>query len=400
MAERNEPSEPTGQPGSGDGPAERQSTQDGRQPAGPDETAPNSDPRGVEPGGEAGGRASATTDPGGHDQTRRQLLKAGVGLGAVGAVGYAYLRSQEDVVAATNGSTVDDVPGRSEFVFSWTGTELLTADGFEAAVDQELRGLAIDDASRTAELFDTITAGTAIDPRETGEVSAFGRLSSDVGTYAGFVFESETDPETVRTRLDEQGYLLDTFEHRDRTLWLIGNERLNWDLVLCHLDGNRYALGTRAELKDIIDLRAGESQRIGGRVIDGYDSAGAGLLSGGFVVPPEAFADLDLAIATELANSIEYGFAAIADGVLTVTFVAPDDTTAEDLDQTLNALGQLDQDDLAGQIGTSAVAEVVLALLDDLDTERSGSEVTATVTDGFRIPALVVRTVLERALLD
>jgi hypothetical protein len=98
--------------------------------------------------------------------TRRQLLKAGVGFGAVGVAGYGYLRSQDDVVAATDGSTVDDVPGRSEFVFSWTGTELFRTDGFEAAVDQELGVLSIDEAGTTGELFETISAGSAIEHSE------------------------------------------------------------------------------------------------------------------------------------------------------------------------------------------------------------------------------------------
>src|SRR6056297_3735383 len=56
-----------------------------------------------------GTAGSETTD----GETRRQLLKAGIGLGAVGVIGYGYLRTQEEVVAVTDGSTVDDVPERS-----------------------------------------------------------------------------------------------------------------------------------------------------------------------------------------------------------------------------------------------------------------------------------------------
>ncbi|WP_336326365.1 hypothetical protein [Halovenus sp. HT40] len=354
---------------------------------------------GAEQGGgapAAGGAGSGTAD----GETRRQLLKAGVGLGAVGVIGYAYLQTQEEVTAATDGSTVDDVPERSEFVFSWTGSELLTDDGFVTATDQELGTLAIDGASSTSELFETITAATALDPREMGEVSAFGGMPTESGTYAGLIFESDTDPQTVRDRLAERGHLLDTVEYREQTMWVTSSDRLSWELLLCHLGGNRYALGSRTELEAIVDLRAGDGRRIGGGAIDGFDEAEEGMLRGGFVVPPETFASLELSFATGLADAIEYGSASLsADGVLTVTLVAPNDSMAQDLDQTLNALGQLDREDISAQVGgDSAVVEVILTILEDIDTEVDGSSVRVTVADGFRVPAVVLGVLLERGV--
>jgi hypothetical protein len=389
MAEENPGSNGTasgGESPAGDSEAPR--TRDERQPGGTEENGPPPEEVGPDPETTGG-------------ETRRQLLKTGAGLGIVGVVGYAYLRSQEDVLATTDGSTVDDVPERAEFVFSWTGSELQTAEGFEAAVDEELGALTIDGAGNAAELFGTIESATGIDPRETGEVSAFGEVSTESGTYAGLIFESETDPQTVRDRLDERGHLLGTSEYRGRALWSVGNDRLTWDLVLSHLGGNRYALGTNAELEDVIDVRAGDGRRIGGAVIDGLDSTGDGLLRGGFVVPPEAFADLDLSITARLADGIEYGSAAISeDGVLTVTFVAPDSSAAEDLDQTLNALDQLDLSDILAQIdGDSAIVGVMLAILDDLDTAVDGSEVRVTIDDGFRVPAIALATLVDGAVV-
>lgn len=352
-------------------------------------------------GAEQGGGAPAAGGSGsGDEETRRQLLKAGVGLGAVGVIGYAYLRTQEEVTAATDGSTVDDVPERSEFVFSWTGRELQTDDGFVTAADQELGTLAIDGASSTSELFETITAATAIDPRELGEVSAFGGVPTESGTYAGLIFESEADPQTVRDRLAERGHLLDTVEYREQTLWVTSSDRLTWELLLGHLGEGRYALGSREELEEIIDVRAGERGRIGGKAIDGFEEAGEGLLRGGFVVPPETFANLELSFATGLADAIEYGSARLsADGVLTVTFVAPNDSMAEDLDQTLNALGQLDRETISAQVGgSSPIVEVILTILEEIDTEVDGSSVRVTVADGFRVPAVVLGVVLERGV--
>ncbi|MXR51053.1 hypothetical protein GRX03_05460 [Halovenus sp. WSH3] len=340
--------------------------------------------------------------PGGVDdpgRTRRQVLKAGVGLGAVAAVGYGYRQSREEVFPTGDGSTLDDVPERAEFVFSWTGSELLAADGLQRATDPELAALGIEGIQTTTDVFETIEAATTIAPRELGEVSAFGTIPTESESYAGLVFESSADPETVRERLGERGNLLETAEHRGQTMWVVGNDQLTWTLALCHLSGGRYALGSRTELEDVIDVRQGEQRRLGGMVIDGFEGASDGLLRGGFVVPPAAFSALDLSITTGLADSIEYGFSSLSDGVLTVTLVAPDDGTAQDLDTTLNALGQLDRTDIAAAVGDSPVIQVVLTILEDLNTTVNGREVTATVEDGFRVPAILISFLLEEALL-
>jgi hypothetical protein len=230
-------------------------------------------------------------------------------------------------------------------------------------------------------------------------VTAFGELPRESGSYAGFIFESEIEPQTVRDRLDSHGSLRGTDEYEGKTLWLVGNDRLEWEMLLCHLGGSRYALGTAEELEDIIDVRTGEGRRVDGGVISGLDSTEDGLLVGGFVVPAEALESLDLAITTGLAEGIDFGAAVIADGSLTVTLVAPNNSAATDLDRTLNALGQLDQEDIAAQIaGDSPVIEVVLALLENLTTEVNGTAVQVTVSDGYQVPAIVASFLLERAV--
>lgn len=357
--------------------------------------------------GRVGGQSDALGPPPEKDgpppedgATRRRLLKAGVGLLAVGGAGYGFLQTRDEVVARTDGSTLDDVPDRSEFVFSWTGSELLTDEGFQAAVDEELGLVSIDSAGTALELFETIEAATAINPQETGAVSAFGALPSGPTTYAGLLFESDTEIETVENRLADRGHLRDTVEYRDQTLYLVETDRLVWELVLCHLGDGRYALGTRSELEDIIDIRAGDGSRINGLVIDGFDAASEGILKGGFVVPAAAFSDLDLPIGVGIADSIEYGSAAIVDGVLSVTFVAPDESVAEDLAQTLETLGRLDREDIAPEVGAdSPLVEVILTLLGEIETEVDGRDVQATVAGGFRVPAVLLSYVVDQATI-
>lgn len=352
--------------------------------------SPGQSPSPPAPGQQVGG--------GGESATRRQLLKAGVGFAAVGGVGYGYFRTRSDIVAATDGSPLDDVPGRSEFVFRWTGSELFTAEGFRAALDDELAALAIADATSTTELLDTVESGTGIDPRASGAVVAFGRLPRERGNYAGLLFESSANPDGVRAEIQQQGALTTTSTYREQTLWGLGNSRLEWSLLLAHLSGDRYGLATTAELEDVIDVRTGERARLGGSVRTGLNEAGEGMVRGGFVVPPAAFEGLDLPVAG-LAENIEYGSVSLADGVLTVRLVAPSGAVATDLEQTLTVLSNLDRQTIIDQIGEpSPLVEVILAVLGDLETEVEGSVVRVTVADGFRVPAVLVGFLLDSAV--
>ena len=238
------------------------------------------------PGGTAGGQAPRqAVAAGAGNATRRQLLKAAGGFAGVGVVGYAFHRTRGDIVAATDGSAFDDVPGRSEFVFRWTGRDLFTDERFLTALDRELQALAVADATSGPELFDTVENATGLDPRTAGEVTAFGRFPRDAGNYAGLLFESETGPTTVAEQIQQQGALTGTSEYGGQTLWGLGNDRLAWSLQLAHLEGSRYCLGSRPELEAVLDVRSGDMQRVGGRVRRGLDEAG-GIVRGGFVVPP------------------------------------------------------------------------------------------------------------------
>ena len=331
--------------------------------------------------------------------TRRQLLKAGVGFAGVGAVGYGYLRTRGDIVAATDGSQLDDVPAQSEFVFRWTGTELFETNGFQTALDEELEALGIPDATTTTELLDTIESGTGIDPRQAGAVTAFGRFPRAESNYTGLLFESGATPDEVRAQTQQQGALTGTNTYREQTLWGLGNSRLEWSLLLAHLDGDRYGLATTPELEDVIDVRNGDAARVGDSVRRGLTEADGGIVRGGFVVPPAAFADLDLPI-TGLAESIEYGSASLADGVLTVRLVAPSASVATDLEQTLTALSGIDRRTIIDQIGgSSPLVEVILAVLDELETTVEQSVDRITVADGYRVPAVLVAFLLERAII-
>lgn len=329
--------------------------------------------------------------------TRRQLLKAGVGFAGVGAVSYGYHRTREDVVATTDGSALDDVPASSEFVFRWTGRELFRTEAFQTALDEELQRLDIPDATTTTELLNSMEWATGIDPRNVGPVTAFGRYPRPDQRYAALLFESSVAPEQTRDQMAARNTLTGTSEYSGQTMLGLGSPRLKWSLLLAHLGDGRYGLGTTPELEDVVDVRGGNAQRIGGKVRRGLGEA-EGIVRAGFVVPPAALEGLDLPIGG-LAENVEYGSASLVDGVLTVELVAPSASVAGDLEQTLTVLSELDQQIIDQIGGSSPLVEVVLAVVDDLDTAVEGSIVRITVADGYRVPAVVVGYLLNSAVI-
>lgn len=366
-----------------------------RAPAGQGEAEATPDGRGGQPADGDGGRG---VTGGGGSATRRQLLKSGVGFVGVGAVAYGYQRTRSNVVPVTDGSALDDVPARSEFVFRWTGRDLFRTGAFQTALDRELEALGIADATTATELFDTVETATGVDPRSAGAVTAFGRYPRPDEDYAGLLFESSVDPEAVRAQIQQRGALTGTSEYAGQRLWGLGNDRLTWSLLLGHFESGRYGLGTAPELEDIVDVRSGGGDRIGGAVRRGLSEA-EGIVRAGFVVPPAAFESVDLPL-TALAENVEYGSASLVDGVLTVRLVAPSSSVATDLEQTLTALSELDRERIVDQIGgSSPLVEVVLTLLDDLETTVEGSAVRLTVADGFRVPAVLVGFLLDSAVV-
>ena len=90
----------------------------------------------------------------------------------------------------------------------------------------------------------------------------------------------------------------------------------------------------------------------------------------------------------------------LVDGVLTVKLVAPSASVAADLDQTLTVLSGLDRQTILDQIGASSpLVEVILAVLGDLETTVEGSVVRVTVADGYRVPAVLIGFLLDRAVI-
>jgi hypothetical protein len=329
--------------------------------------------------------------------TRRQLLKAGVGFAGVAAFTYGFHRTRSEILAATDGSALDDVPGTSEFVFRWTGRDLFTTEEFLTALDTELQTLGIPDATTGTALFDTIESATGIDPRTAGAVTGFGRYPRADEDYAGLLFESGAEPAAVRAQI-QRGALTATSEYGGQELWGLGNSRLEWSVRLTHFGGGRYGLGTAPELEDVVDVRAGEAERIGGNVRRGLGEA-EGLVRAGFVLPPAAFEGVDLPI-TGLAENVEYGSASLVDGELTVRLVAPSASVASDLEQTLTVLSDLERQTIVDQVGgESPLVEVVLAVLDDVETTVEGSVVRLTVADGYRVPAVLVGFLLDDAVI-
>lgn len=382
----------------------------------------------------------APLSPGGA-HTRRQLMKAGAGLGLLGVVGYLFIQSRNEETAA-GGSLLGTVPDDVDFIVHGNGGRLLSDERFQTAVDEQLQATVVEqlqipvDESLTSEsdthdspdtetvgqdspdtetmgqdssdadtvrgLFDAIERRTAIDPRDTGDVTAFGAAGDEASNYAAIRFESNADPQAVAQRLGDQNVLLDTVEYRGYELWIVGHRNFIWDLVLSHLDGDEFVLGTRPEVEDTIDLQEDGTGGITGDVRQAFSTAADGFLRGGFVVPDSLLESLDLPIIGEqFADRIEYGYGTVAEepaGELQLTLQTTSSSAAEDVEQTVNALSLIDTETIASVVDLDPeIMDLMTAVLEDISVETEGPAVEIRVPDGFRIAAIAVSYLLAES---
>ena len=364
-------------------------------------------------------------------------MKAGAGLGLLGVVGYLLIQSRSEETPA-DGSLLGTVPDDVDFIVHGNGGRLLSDERFQTAVDEQLQTTGVEqlqitvgkqvqtgidddlqnpvDESLTSEsdtqnspdtdtvggLFDAIERRTAIDPRETGDVTAFGAARNGSGNYAAIRFESNADPQAVAQRLGDQNVLLDTVEYRGYELWVVGHRNFVWDLVLSHLDGDEFVLGTRPEVEDTIDLREDDTGGVTGDVGQAFSTAADGFLRGGFVLPDSLLESLDLPIIGEqFADRIEYGYGTVAEepaGELQLTLQTTSSSAAEDVEQTVNALSLIDTETIASVVDLDPeIMDLMTAVLEDISVETEGPAVEIRVPDGFRIAAIGVSYLLTES---
>jgi len=334
--------------------------------------------------------------------TRRQLLKIGGTVGLVGTLGFGYLYWNEGESSTTATSLPEGTPAGMEFVATGRAGELLSDQAVHTAFDDELDAQAVTTPADLESLLESVEGTTGIDPRTAGQMVGFGATGGTDGNRGGFLVESNTDPETVRSSLAAAELLRDESEYGSYDLYTVGNNEFARTLVLCDLGGGEFAVGARHEIEGIIDVRQGTGPEAGGAIDEAVGSAPAGPLQFGFLLPEDLFERFGLGSAgsqiVDLRN-LAYGYGSLNGGVLSVTIRAASSSAAEDLGSQLNAITTLLGAGGGENIGTlpSAIREQLLDVLGTVEVERNGRLVQLRVPDGHRLVAIVVVYLLSRS---
>jgi len=327
--------------------------------------------------------------------TRRQLLKLGGTVGLVGTLGFGYLYWKEGESSTTATALPDGTPTGMEFVATGNGGELLSDQAVHTAFDDELDVQGVSTPTDLESLLDSVEQTTGIDPRTVEQIAGFGAITGPGGNRGGLLFESNTDPETVRSSLAGSDLLLDDSEYEGYDLYIVGDEELSRELTVCALGDGEFAIGARHEIEGVIDVREGVEPGGSGVIDEAVGSAPAGPLQFGFLLPEDLFERLGAPSAGSRIVDLEtlaYGYGSLNGGVLSVTIRAASSSAADDLRSQLTAIttllgasGERDIVDFPPEI-----REQLLDVLGAVEIERNGRLVQIRVPDGHRLVAIVV----------
>ena len=325
--------------------------------------------------------------------TRRQLLKLGGTVGLVGTLGFGYLYWDEGTSPTTATALPAGTPAGMEFVATGNAGELLSESAVHTTFDDELDRQGVTEPADLGRLLGSIEQTTGIDPRTAGQIAGFGAVTGSGGNRGGFLVETNTEPETVRSSLAAADFLVEESEYEGYDLFVVGTDEFAQELTVCALDDGEFGVGPRQEIEGVIDVREGVESGAGGAIDDAVGSAPAGPLQFGFLLPEDLFERLGAPSGSQIVGlgNLAYGYGSLNGGVLSVTIRATSSSAADDLGSQLKAITTL----LAGS-GQSVVdlpatiREQLLDVLGGVEVERNGRLVQIRVPDGHRLVAIVV----------
>jgi len=366
---------------------------------------PGQQPGGTQPRQQAGTAGERARHQPEHlsDRTserRRTVLKAGIGAGLLGLLGFGAYQFLDD--GTTGSAVLDTVPPKADSVAHTDAAALLSNSEFRDAIDQQLANQPDSGYGSLADLLDDVQATTGIDFREVEGVTGFWGTADSSTNYAAMVVQTPADESTVREHLENEDVVESESQYRERPLYLLSSEAFIWDLYLSHLGDGEYVLGTRQEIEDVIDVREGDLDPVEDDVRDAYQQSGEELVRWGFIVPSGLVGELDsLPGATQLVADLDAGYGTIKEdpaGEFRLTVQTASESVAGDLESQLNTLVMLATNQLESTDAvdlSEATAQQLQGVIDDLETETDGADVIVTVPDGFRLVPIVLELVFQ-----
>jgi hypothetical protein len=337
------------------------------------------------------------------EERRRTVLKAGLGATILGLLGFGAFQFLDDGSNETTAerNVLDTVPPKADLVAHTNATTLLSNSEFTDAINQQLATQTDSEYGSLSELLDGVQSTTGIDFRQVEDVTGFWGTAQSTN-YAAMIVQSPADESTVQERLANEGVVESETTYRDRPLYLLSSAEFIWDLYLSHLGDGEYALGTRQEIEDIIDVREGDLDRVGSDVRNAYRQSAAEPVRWGFIVPSGLVSELDsLPGATQLVADLDAGYGTLREdpsGEFRLTVETTSDSIASDFESQLNTLVMLANNQLESTNAlnlSDATAQQLQQVITDLETETDGANVILTVPDGFRLVPIVFEVVFQ-----
>lgn len=352
----------------------------------------------------AGDRASGSLSA----NRRRTVLKAGVGLAALGAVGVAASRLFGGDSAPDPAPALQSIPDVSDFVAHTDTQNLLSDPAFQRAISRTLsRRVESLDTTTVSGLLEHFVPGFDLPIEDVQGVIAFGAATDSRDRYAASILQTEWTSGAVREQLTQLDASITREEYRERVLHVIHPSRLPWTFLLSDLGDGEFVVGTRPEIEDVIDIYDGVTEPIDGRVHRAFAATGDGVARVAFGVPSSLVDTGNSRVqGTELLEQIEYGYGSVgtaSDRRVTLTVRAVSSSAAEDIESQLEALLVLlrDQIDRTPIVDPDEeLSQEIKQLLDAATVERNDSDVSLILPDGVELLSVALPLLFRVNRLD
>lgn len=191
-----------------------------------------------------------------------------------------------------DGAQLDSVPANAQMV------GYVDVDG--AVSDDSLRSLAntmlemqaesspyYDGPVSVSEMLEQTENESGLDPSGVHDVTFFGSAeatSSMNAEHSGMILASEYSEDELVSAMREEGTELSEGTYKETTLYTYGYED---DTALAVLGDGAFALGDRAAVESVVDVRAGDTDAIGGDLRAAYENTNDGYVRFAMDVPQQ-----------------------------------------------------------------------------------------------------------------
>ena len=265
------------------------------------------------------------------------------------------------------------IPQQANFIAKVQVGEILRDLDLESIYDQAPKGS--DDPQSFDDMLDLALGETGVDPRAFETAIIFGDVSRE-DEFVGAMAKGRFEQATLLAALEKHGeteLVSEIYKGQEIHVGTTNDQTL----ALGFLSNEVLLIGTVPAVQAVIDVQAGDSQPVSGKVVDSLEALGDPLFKMAMAVPPEALAKLD----EEMGDGgfVPIAFEAVRDLDL-VTLVV--DRPGEDL--KIAAQLSFTNPDSAAEIGNTLIGFLALAkgFAPDEQTQELLQKLEIAVEDG------------------